>query len=120
MSRDVALLNAELVCPAAGTSRGGVLVRNGEIVATGTFEIPGDVPTIDCRGKTLAPAIIDLGVFTIDIPAFHAGGIVRVGLMPDQTPVLDEPGVVQRAALIGRPGLWIHPIAGALFGAGVG
>lgn len=116
MTRDVALLNAELVCPVAGTSRGGILIRDGQIAASGTFELPGDIPTVDCRGKTLAPAIIDLGVFTIDIPAFHAGGIVRVGLMPDQTPVLDEPGVVQRAALIGRPGLWIHPIAGATRG----
>lgn len=116
MTRDVALLNAEMVCPVAGTSRGGILIRDGQIAASGTFELPGDIPTVDCRGKTLAPAIIDLGVFTIDIPAFHAGGIVRVGLMPDQTPVLDEPGVVQRAALIGRPGLWIHPIAGATRG----
>lgn len=38
---------------------------------------------------------------------------MRVGLMPDQSPVLDDPGVVQRAALIGRPDLWIHPIAAA-------
>ena len=33
--------------------------------------------------------------------------------MPDESPVLDDPGVVQRAALIGRPDLWIHPIAAA-------
>ena len=116
MTRDIALLNADLVCPTNGHAQGGILVRNGVIAACGAFELPGDIPTIDCRGKTLAPAIVDLGVFTIDIPAFHAGGIVRVGLMPDQTPVLDEPGVVQRAALIGRPGLWIHPIAGATRG----
>ncbi|PNA15164.1 dihydroorotase, partial [Pseudomonas sp. MPR-R1B] len=38
------------------------------------------------------------------------------GLMPDQSPVLDDPGIVQRAALIGRPGLWIHPIAAATRG----
>lgn len=116
MIRDVALLNAELVCPVEGISKGGVLVLDGTIAATGLFDLPEGITTVDCRGKTLAPAIVDLGVFTIDIPAFHAGGIVRVGLMPDQTPVLDEPGVVQRAALIGRPGLWIHPIASATKG----
>jgi dihydroorotase len=30
--------------------------------------------------------------------------------------VLDEPGIVQRSALIGRPDLWIHPIAAATRG----
>src|SRR3546814_4784243 len=36
--------------------------------------------------------------------------------MPDQSPVLDDPGIVQRAALIGKPTLWIHPIAAATKG----
>ncbi len=61
----------------------------------------------------LSPGIVDLGVFKVDRAACRAGGIVRIGLMPDQSPVLDDPGVVQRAALIGRPDLWIHPIAAA-------
>ncbi|WP_260598648.1 dihydroorotase [Sphingomonas endolithica] len=112
----IALINAQLVCPVAGTSNGGVLMADKQIVATGTFAIPEGAEVIDCRGRTLSPAIVDLGVFTIDVPACHAGGIVRVGLMPDQTPVLDDPGIVQRAALIGRPGLWIHPIAAATRG----
>jgi len=108
-----AFLNAELVCPVGGVSRGGVLVRDGDIVATGLFDVPADAETIDCGGKTLAPGIVDVGVFAIDRAAFRAGGIVRVGLMPDQSPVLDDPGIVQRAALIGKPDLWIHPIAAA-------
>lgn len=116
MSRMLALLNATLVCPLAGVSQGGVLVENDRIVATGLIDVPADAETVDCGGATLAPAIVDLGVFAIDLPAFHAGGIVRVGLMPDQSPVLDDPGIVQRAALIGRPGLWIHPIAAATRG----
>lgn len=112
----LALLDAQLVCPIAGVSRGGVLVRDGVIAATGRFDVPGDAETIDCGGKVLAPAIVDLGVFAVDRAACHAGGIVRIGLMPDQSPVLDDPGIVQRAALIGRPGLWIHPIAAATRG----
>jgi dihydroorotase len=71
---------------------------------------------IDCGGRLLAPAVIDPCVQKIDREAFHFGGIVRVGLMPDQAPVLDEPGIVQRASLIGRPDLWIHPIAAATRG----
>lgn len=111
-----AFLNAELVCPVAGVSHGGVLVRDGVIAATGAFDVPSDAETIDCGGKTLAPGIVDLGVFAIDRAAFRAGGIVRVGVMPDQSPVLDDPGIVQRAALIGKPDLWIHPIAAATRG----
>ena len=116
MNRVLAFTDATLVCPVAGVSRGGVLVEDGYIIATGLIEIPDTAETVACGGHILAPAIVDLGVFAIDVPAFHAGGIVRVGLMPDQSPVLDDPGVVQRAALIGRPGLWIHPIAAATRG----
>ncbi|MGL4312570.1 MAG: dihydroorotase, partial [Sphingomonas sp.] len=95
---------------------GSLLVRDGAIAAVGTIDVPADVETIDLNGMTLAPAIIDLGVFAIDVAACHAGGIVRVGLMPDQSPVLDDPGIVQRSALIGRPRLWIHPISAATKG----
>ena len=116
MTRTLVFTDATLVCPVAGVSRGGMLVEDGCIVATGLIEIPEGAEVIACGGSLLAPAIVDLGVFAIDVPACHAGGIVRVGLMPDQSPVLDDPGVVQRAALIGRPGLWIHPIAAATRG----
>lgn len=86
-------------------------VRDGVIV-----EAADEGTVIDCGGKLLAPALVDLGVQSIDREAFRFGGVVRVGLMPDQAPVLDEPGIVQRASLIGRPDLWIHPIAAATRG----
>ncbi|MBI0474441.1 dihydroorotase [Sphingomonas sp. MA1305] len=111
-----AFLNARLVCPVAGVRDGALLVRDGAIVAAGTVDVPADAQTIDCGGKWLAPGIIDLGVFAIDRTAFRSGGIARVALMPDGRPVLDEPGGVQRAALIGKPDLWIHPIAAATQG----
>ncbi len=112
----LAFRNATIVCPVAGVRQGGVLVEGDTIVASGLFDVPADADIVDCEGKMLAPAIVDLGVFAVDVPACHAGGIARVGLMPDQRPVLDDPGIVQRAALIGRPGLWIHPIAAATRG----
>ena len=90
---------------------GDLLVADEEIVGT-----LGEAETIDCGGATLAPGIVDLGVFAVDRAACRAGGIVRVALMPDGSPVLDDPGVVQRAALIGKPDLWIHPIAAATRG----
>ena len=112
----LALTNATLVCPVGGDTKGKFLIRDGVVVATGLVEIPADAQTIDCAGKTIATGIVDLGVARIDRAAFRAGGIVRVGLMPDQSPVLDDPGIVQRAALIGKPDLWIHPIAAATQG----
>lgn len=111
----LAFTNAQLVLPGE-TRPGALLVRDGVIAAIGTVELPIDIETHDLRGKLLAPAIIDLGVFAVDMAACHAGGIVRIGLMPDQSPVLDDPGIVQRAALMGRPDLWIHPIAAATRG----
>jgi dihydroorotase len=111
-----AFRNARLACPVGGVRPGGLLVRDGAIVASGTFEVPADAVTVDCDGKTLAPGIVDLGVFKIDRAAFRAGGIVRVALMPDGARVADDPGIVQRAALIGKPDLWIHPIAAATRG----
>jgi dihydroorotase len=109
----LALTNARLACPAGGMREGGVLVDAGVIAAAGRFDVPSHAMTVDCGGRTLAPGIVDLGVFAIDRAAFRAGGIVRVGLMPDQSPVLDDPGIVQRSALVGKPDLWIHPIAAA-------
>ncbi len=111
----LAFTNARLVL-AGEVVTGGLLVRDGVIEAIGAIDVPADAETHDLGGKLLAPAIIDLGVFAVDLAACHAGGIVRIGLMPDQSPVLDDPGIVQRAALIGRPDLWIHPIAAATRG----
>jgi dihydroorotase len=112
----IAFLNARLVCPVAGERSGGLLAIDGAIAATGDVAVPDGAERVDCRGKVLAPGIVDLGVHAVDRPAFRAGGITRVGLMPDGSPPLDHPGAVQRAALIGKPHLWIHPIAAATRG----
>lgn len=72
--------------------------------------------TIDANGLYVAPGIVDLGVFAVDIPAFVAGGITRVALMPDQVPVIDEPSMVQHAAAAGKPSVWVHPMAAATQG----
>lgn len=113
MTQALALTNARIVCPAGGERTGDLLIVDG-IIAAG--EAPSHAERVDCRGKLLAPGIIDVGVARIDRAAARAGGVVRVAPMPDQNPVLDEPGAVQRLALIGRPDLWIHPIAAATRG----
>ncbi|KRB85722.1 dihydroorotase [Sphingomonas sp. Root710] len=117
MTAPLAILNAKLVDPVAGTvSNGGVLIRDRHIAATGAFDLPADIETIDAKGAHLAPGLIDLGIFAIDMPAFTAGGITRAVLMPDQSPPLDHAALVQRAAAAGKPDVWIHPLAAATKG----
>jgi dihydroorotase len=68
---------------------------------------------IDASGLIVAPGIIDLGVFKTDKPAFRFGGITRAALMPDQSPVHDDPATIRYAALKGKPDFWVHPLAAA-------
>jgi len=97
-----------------GASEQVTLVTDGDTIVAGDASAAAE--TVDCSRRTLAPGIIDLGVFAVDRKACRAGGIVRVGLMPDQSPVLDDPGIVRRAALMGKPDIWVHPIAAATQG----
>ncbi|HEV2567538.1 dihydroorotase [Sphingomonas sp.] len=87
-----------------------------ETIASIGGEIPAMAEPIDGRGMLLAPAIVDLGVFRVDGPAFRFGGIARAALMPDQSPPLDDPGLIQRAAYSGKPDIWVHPLAAATRG----
>ncbi len=83
-------------------------------VANGVFaQAAGTGDTLDAQGRLALPGIVDLGVHAIDKPAFRAGGIVRAALLPDQRPVLDDPGAVKETAASGKPDLWVHPLAAA-------
>lgn len=92
--------------------RTGDLVIDGDKIATAT----GSAEVIDATGMIVLPGIVDLGVFAVERGASAAGGITRVALMPDQSPPLDDPGLVQRAALAAKPALWVHPLAAATKG----
>ncbi len=86
-------------------------VENGKIASVGKAAPLAD--QLDASGLIVAPGIIDLGVFKTDKPAFRFGGITRAALMPDQSPVHDDPATVRYAALKGKPDFWVHPLAGA-------
>ena len=96
----------------ASGERTGDLVIDGDKIAVAT----GETEVIDASGKIVLPGIVDLGVFAVERGASAAGGITRVALMPDQSPPLDDPGLVQRAALAAKPALWVHPLAAATKG----
>lgn len=114
--KPLAILNGRIIDPDHGETAGGVLVRDRLIEAVGAIDaesLPADAVSIDAGGALIAPGIVDLGSFAIDLPAFTAGGITRAALMPDQFPPLDDSALIQRAAAAGKPDLWVHPIAAA-------
>jgi dihydroorotase len=93
-----------------------LLIDGDHITATTNIDMRDVDHVLDATGLIIAPGIVDLGVFVVDRAACAAGGITRVALMPDQSPPLDDPGLVQRAALAAKPHLWVHPIAAATRG----
>ncbi|RVT94252.1 dihydroorotase [Sphingomonas crocodyli] len=117
MIKPLAIRNARIIDPIAKSDvSGDILIIDRKIAAVGSFDAPADAETLDAKGAYLAPGLVDLGCFAIDMAAFAAGGVTRVALMPDQSPALDHAALVQRAAAAGKPDLWVHPIAAATKG----
>ncbi|MBB3019829.1 dihydroorotase [Microvirga lupini] len=100
--------NARLIDPASDREEhGAVLVRDGVIVAVGPqVAVDADAQVIDCGGQVLAPGLIDMRAF-IGEPggpyretlksageAAAAGGVTTVVSMPDTSPALDDPAVI--------------------------
>jgi len=109
----ITLINGRLVLPTGEPQSGALRCAEGRIAALGDIApLDGDT-VIDAKGKLIAPGLVDLGVFAIDKPAFHFGGITRAALMPDQGVVLDKRSAVRFSAQSGKPDLWVHPLAAA-------
>jgi len=67
-NRPLALLNARLIDPAAGTeTRGGLLIIGGVIAdlggAVARDSVPADAQIIDCAGDIVAPGLIDTPIY---------------------------------------------------------
>jgi dihydroorotase len=112
-AQPITIIGGQVVTP-QGVISGAVRFSGGMIAAVGAEVSPeaGD-QVVEARGKLIAPGLVDLGVFAIDKPAFHFGGITRAALMPDQSPPLDLPSRVNFIAKSGKPDLWVHPLAAA-------
>jgi len=114
--RPLIITGGKLVLPTGAPAPGAVRCEDGRIVALGDVSArPGD-DVIDAAGALITPGLVDLGVFAVDKPAFHFGGITRAALMPDQGPPLDHPARVRFAAQSGKPDMWVHPLAAATRG----
>jgi len=96
--------NARLIDPEAGTdSLGTLTIRDGVIVAVNAPTPPKGATVIDCRGKCLAPGIVDWGVHVGEPGARHkesfrtagmsaaAGGVTTFITRADTFPAVDTP-----------------------------
>ncbi|WP_120502165.1 dihydroorotase [Roseovarius sp. EL26] len=101
--------NARLIDPEAGTdSNGWLLIDGGTIRATGTgSDLPEADQIVDCRGKCLAPGIVDIGVKVCEPGERHkesyrsagaaaaAGGVTTIVTRPDTSPTIDNPETLE-------------------------
>jgi len=116
-SAPLVVTNGRLVRADGHIERGAVRCEGDRITALGADVAPQDGDRVhDAGGQLIAPGLVDFGVFAIDKPAFHFGGITRAALMPDQSPPLDRPSSVRFAASSGKPDFWVHPLAAATRG----
>lgn len=113
--RALTITGAQLVL-AEGVRPGAIRCIDGLITEVGDVNPPEGDEVVDAAGALVTPGLIDFGVFAIDKPAFHFGGITRAALMPDRSPPLDTPSSVRFAAQSGKPDLWVHPLAAATVG----
>ena len=100
------LCDARLIDPEAGTEiEGDLLIEDGRIAQVGDVSPPAGARTLDCGGKTLAPGIVDLGVYVGEPGARHresyrtaglaaaAGGVTTFVAMPSTEPPIDDPAM---------------------------
>ncbi|MXP13348.1 amidohydrolase family protein [Altererythrobacter confluentis] len=111
-TQPLTITGGRLVLPDTITN-GAVRIADGLIAAVGDIAPQDGDEVLDARGQLIAPGLVDFGVFAVDKPAFHFGGITRAALMPDQSPPLDVPSRVRFVAQSGKPDFWVHPLAAA-------
>ena len=109
--------NARLIDPEARTeTTGDLFVQDGVIAAVGDTHDTAD-QVVDCRGKHLAPGIVDIGVKICEPGERHkesfrtaglaaaAGGVTTIVTRPDTLP---EPALERLARLAERVPVWVE------------
>lgn len=114
-ARPITITGGRLVLP-DGLREGAIRLVEGRIAAVGDVTPQDGDEVVQARGRLVAPGLVDYGVFAVDKPAFHFGGITRAALMPDQSPPLDLPSRVAHISKSGKPDFWVHPLAAATRG----
>ncbi|MEL6960157.1 MAG: dihydroorotase [Pseudomonadota bacterium] len=114
----ILLKNARLIDPEAGTDTSGSLLIDGGVIAARDPEDAKADEVVDCKGKCLAPGIIDIGVKVCEPGERHKesfasagraavmGGVTTMVTRPDTDPAIDTPETlefVERRASLDTP-----------------
>jgi len=135
--RPILLANARIVDPSRDLDDAGdVLIADGVIRdarrgirASG---VPEGTETIDCRGRIVAPGLVDMRAFVGEPGAEHretlasaslaaaAGGVTTIVCQPETTPVIDDPAIVDFVLRRARDTaiVHVHPMAALTKGLG--
>ena len=119
-SPPLALVNARVIDPVAGTDTiGGMVIAEGQIAdigphlaRAGAVGATGGhaVEAVDCQGLCLAPGLVDMRVQLREPGDEHqetlasggeaaaAGGVTTMVALPNTEPVIDEPALVESIA----------------------
>jgi dihydroorotase len=109
--RPILLANARIIDPSRDLDiAGDLLIADGAIREAkrgiGAAGVPEGTDVIDCRGKIVAPGLIDMRAFVGEPGAEYretlatasraaaAGGVTTVICQPDTSPVIDDPAIV--------------------------
>src|SRR5450631_1560591 len=128
--RSILLANARIVDPSRDFDIvGDLLIADGVIreakKGIGAGGVPEGTDVIDCRGKLVAPGLIDMRAFIGEPGAGHretfasasqaaaAGGVTTIICQPNTSPVIDDPATVDFVLRRARDTaiVHVHPMA---------
>ncbi|MDI3467951.1 MAG: Dihydroorotase [Pseudolabrys sp.] len=128
--RPILLANARIVDPSRDLdTRGDLLIADGQIRdvkrGIGAGGVPEGTEVFDCRGKVVAPGLIDMRAFIGEPGAGHretlasaseaaaAGGVTTIICQPDTSPAIDDPATVDFVLRRARDTaiVHVHPMA---------
>ena len=128
--RPILLANARVIDPSRDLDiLGDLLIADGVIREAkrgiGAAGVPEGTEVIDCRGRVVAPGLIDMRAFIGEPGAGHretlataaqaaaAGGVTTIVCQPDTTPVIDDPAIVDFVLRRARDTaiVHVHPMA---------
>ena len=128
--RPILLANARVVDPSRDLDiRGDVLIADGQIRDTkrgiGAAGVPEGTEVYDCRGRLVAPGLVDMRAFIGEPGAGHretlasaseaaaAGGVTTIICQPDTSPAIDNPATVDFVQRRARDTaiVHVHPMA---------
>jgi dihydroorotase len=128
--RPILLTNARIVDPSRDLDfPGDLLMADGVIREAkrgiGAAGVPEGTEVVDCRGKIVAPGLVDMRAFVGEPGAEHretigsasqaaaAGGVTTIVCQPDTTPAIDDPTIVDFVLRRARDTaiVHVHPMA---------